>query len=119
MKFNSQVTKVRYSGSNWILGFSKDEHVGVYNTENQKSFTCTPGHTGCTALGAAVDPNGKFIATSGSDGYLNIYKIDESGSSASFLSKVKICEKKVVADRTFDLDMHWIDGETVVVPGAS
>ena len=34
MKFNSPVTKIRYNGSNWLLGFSKDEHVGVYNTEN-------------------------------------------------------------------------------------
>jgi hypothetical protein len=24
----------------------------------------------------------------------------------------------VVADRTSDLDMHWIDGDTIVVPGA-
>jgi hypothetical protein len=49
---------------------------------------------------------------------LNIYKIGESHSSAKFLQKLKICEKKVPVDRTFDLDMHWIDGETIIVPGA-
>jgi len=48
---------------------------------------------------------------------LNIYKIGESHSSAQFLAKVKICTKKVPVDRTFDLDMHWIDGETIIVPG--
>ena len=35
MKFNSKVKKVRYSGNKWVLGFSEDEHVTVFNTENE------------------------------------------------------------------------------------
>ena len=117
MKFNSKVKKVRYNGK-WVLGFSEDEHVTIFNTENEKTFSCKPGHLGCCALSASIDPNGRFAATTGSDGFLNIYKIEKSESSATLLSKVKICEKNLKVDRTFDLDLHWIDSETIIVPGS-
>lgn len=109
--------KVRQSGGKWVLGFSEDEHVTMFNTENEKTFSCKPGHSGCCALSAAVDPTGRFVATTGSDGFMNIYQIDESQSSATFKAKVKICERNVKVDRTFDLEVHWIDADTIIVPG--
>ena len=61
---------------------------------------------------------GKYIATTGSDGFLNIYQIQENQSSAKFCQKIKICEKKVSAERSFDLEMQWLqDGETILIPG--
>ena len=78
MKLNSKVKKVRFSGNKWVLGLSEDEHATLFNTENEKSLSCKPGHQGCVALSASVSHDGRFVASTGSDGFLNIYKIDES-----------------------------------------
>ena len=60
------------------------------------------------------------MATTGTDGFLNIYKFAEDHSSVKFLTKVKICDKKVHSDRTFDLDVQWLeDGESIIVTGNS
>ena len=76
MKLHSNVQKVRYNGDKWVLGISDDEHVTIYNSENEMSLSCKPGHVGCQAKSAQVDPTGQYVATTGTDGYLNVYKID-------------------------------------------
>lgn len=78
MKMQSEVHKVLMNGSKWVLGASGDESMTVYNTETGKTMTCSPGHTDCSVKNGAVDPEGKFIVTTGTDGYLNIYKLEES-----------------------------------------
>ena len=62
------------------------------------------------------------MATTGTDGYLNIYEIQEDQSSVSLLSKIKICEKAVKADRAFEFGVQWLQGtaqgqETIIVSG--
>ena len=105
MKFQSQVNKVRFNGSKWVLGFSDEEHMSIYNTETEKTIFCKPGHESCSVKSGAVDPLNKYVATTGTDGFLKIYKFADDHSSVKFLSKIKICEKKVSSDRTFNLDI--------------
>lgn len=88
MKLESEVQKVRISETKYVLGFSNSEYVTVFNQENESTFTCKPGHTSCSIKSAQIDPEGSYIATTGTDGYLNIYKIDASQNSALFLTKV-------------------------------
>ena len=52
MKLHSNVQKVRYNGDKWVLGFSDDEHLTIYNSENEMSFSCKPGHEGCQVKSA-------------------------------------------------------------------
>ena len=99
MKMKSEVHTVVMSGSKWVLGASGDESMTVYNTETGKTLTCSPGHTGCSVKNGSIDPEGNHVVTTGTDGYLNIYKL--GGDSVSFVQKIKICEKKVKDDRTW------------------
>lgn len=92
----------------------------MFNTETQKTIHCKPGHESCSVKSGAVDLQNNYVATTGTDGFLRIYKLSEDHSSVSFLTKVKICEKKVIADSTFDLDISWLeDGESIIVTGNS
>jgi len=116
MKFTYPVNKVRFSDQKWVAGISGDEHLSLFNTETQKTIMCKPGHDGCSVKSGQVDPLGKFVLSTGSDGHCNIYKLE--GDSASFVTKVKICDKKVPLDRISDLECQWLqDGETILVPG--
>lgn len=53
-----------------------------------------------------MDPTGQYIATTGSDGNLNIYTFEgDNQESIKFLQKIKISEGKVKADRSYDLEV--------------
>ena len=53
------------------------------------------------------------MASTGTDGFLNIYKLTED--SASLLTKVKITSKKVGAhDR---MEISWLESESILVSG--
>jgi WD40 repeat protein len=92
--------------------------MSIYNTETEKTIFCKPGHESCSVKSGAVDPLNKYVATTGTDGFLKIYKFADDHSSVKFLSKIKICEKKVSSDRTFNLDIQWLeDGESIIVTG--
>jgi WD40 repeat protein len=118
MKFQSQVNKVRFSGSQWALGFSNEEHMSLFNTETEKTIKCTPGHSSHSVKSGAVSPNNKYVATTGTDGFVRIYKLSEDLSAATFLAQSKICEKKVNPDCTFNLDINFLeDDNSLVVTG--
>lgn len=99
------------------MGISEDEHMSIFNTETQKTLHCKPGHVGCSVKSGMIDPTGQYVATTGSDGNLNIYKFVQNQESIEFLTKIKICDKKVPADRTFDLEVQWLSEETLLIPG--
>lgn len=115
MKMESEVKKVAFNGNKWVLGISEDEAVSIFNTETKQTLVCKPGHSGCSAKSGQIDPTGQLVATTGSDGFLNIYKINED--KLEFLTKIKICDKKVPVDKSFDLEMQWLSEETLLVPG--
>jgi len=52
LKFDSEVKRVKFNGSKWILGVAEDEHVSVFNTETKATLHCKPGHDGCMAKSA-------------------------------------------------------------------
>lgn len=106
MKFQREVSKVRFNGSKWVVGVSGDEHLGLFNSETQKTIMCKPGHEGCSVKSGQVDPTGTYVASTGTDGHLNIYKF--TGDGVEFLTKVKVSDKKVSAERTYDLEFQWL-----------
>lgn len=69
-------------------------------------------------LSGQVDPTGQFVASTGTDGFINIYKFTENKDSVQFQTKVKICDKKFANDGTYDLGFQFLqDGETILIPG--
>jgi hypothetical protein len=76
---------------------------------------CKPGHSGCSAKSGQIDPTGQLVATTGSDGFLNIYKLAED--KVELLTTVKVCDKKVPVDRSFDLEVQWLSEDTLLIPG--
>lgn len=118
VKAPSQINKVEFSGTKWLMAFSQEENALLYNTQTQKTIFLKPGHDNCTAKSGAVDPQGQYIATSGSDGFLNIYKFTQNQEGVEFLDKVKMTARRVPQDSTFDLRFQWLDdGETILIPG--
>ena len=124
MKFHSQVNKVRFNGSQWVLGFSNEEHMSLFNTDTEKTITCTPGHASHSVnsgavpghashsvKSGAVSPNNKYVATTGTDGFVRIYKLSEDLSTVTFLAQSKMCEKKVSSDATFNLDIQFLEDD--------
>ena len=79
MKFNSEVIKIntRDKDSSFVLAFSNDESAQVFNSEKKLTATCHPGHVNHRAKNGMVSADGSVIATTGSDGYLNIYEMEE------------------------------------------
>jgi WD40 repeat protein len=118
LKFDSEVKRVKFNGSKWIVGISEDEHASVFNTETKAALHCKPGHAGCMVKSAQIDQSNSYIATTGTDGFLNIYKLSSTQESLELLSKVKICEKKVPAERGFDLEPQWLNEDTILIPGS-
>lgn len=103
LKLQSDVTKTNFNGTKWVLGFSSEAHLSLFNTQTENTIFCKPGHEGCSVKSGAVDPTGRFVASTGSDGFMNIYELSENQDSATFLTKEKISNRRVPADRTFDL----------------
>lgn len=73
----------------------------MYNTETEKMLYFKPGHEGSVKNGS-IDPLGQYLATTGCDGHVNIYKIPlegEDNQSVELIKKVKITKAKT---QTFD-----------------
>jgi WD40 repeat protein len=94
-----------------VVGASKDECVSVYNTESKLAIKCSPGHEG-SALFAQIDASGQFLASSGTDGNVNIYKL--SDDKATLLKKVKISKK---VSSTARMELSWLESESILVSG--
>ena len=47
----------------------------------QKGITLEPGHKDHSVKYATIDPSGKFVATSGTDGKINIYEVLETAKN--------------------------------------
>ena len=77
----------------------------LFNTDTEYTISCKPGHVSHSVKSGAVSPNNKYVATSGTDGFVRIYKLSEDLSTATFLAQSKVCEKKVSTDATFNLEV--------------
>lgn len=105
--------KIGFNGTKYVVAASEDEHISVFNTETEVTINCKPGHEGCSAKNASIDASGQFLASIGTDGFLNIYKLSED--SAALLKKVKITSKKIGAYDNFDIS--WLESESILVSG--
>lgn len=67
----------------------------MFNTETEKVVHMRPGHEGNVKNGA-IDPLNEYIATTGTDGFVNIYKMTPSEESINveLVKKVKIFKGK-------------------------
>lgn len=57
--------------------------------------------------------SGQFLASTGTDGFLNIYELSED--SATLLKKVKIADKKVGPNDR--MNISWLESESILVSG--
>lgn len=115
MKTSSKIQKVTMN-EKWLLAFSKDESAQLFNFDDKKTHSSSPGHADHSILSGQVDPTGRFLATTGTDGFLNIYSLKSEDKPVKFLNKIQICDKKI--DSTYKLDVQWLpDGETILAAG--
>jgi len=59
------------------MAFSNDECAQIYNCKTKLTAKCSPGHSGSRAKNGLVNGEGTMVATTGSDGFINLYEIDE------------------------------------------
>ena len=71
--------------------------MSIYNTETEKTIFCKPGHESCSVKSGAVDPLNKYVATTGTDGFMKIYKF--SSATRSYLDKICRITDGAGADR--------------------
>ena len=90
MRFEQSVRVLTWTGK-LLLGISEDSAGMVYNHETQSVTQLLPGHEG-SARNGAIDPLGTYIATTGCDGTLHIYKISDE-EEVNLISKVTISKK--------------------------
>lgn len=90
------------TSSKYLLGFSNDDCAQVFNLETKQTALCSPGHQGHQVKNGQVNGDNSLLATTGTDGCLNIYKIedDQGQLSTTFLQKIEInkADKKVGND---------------------
>ena len=117
MKFQQRIQKVGFHKENeWLIGIPEEESVQIYNNNNQQVLQSNPGHLDHKVKSGSVDPTGKFLATTGTDGYLNIYSINQN--QLSLLKKHKVCESKIRTNPNFMFDIQWLqDGEVILISG--
>ena len=72
------------------MAFSNDECAKIYDCKSKKFVECFPGHTGARAKNGMVNGAGSMVATTGSDGFINIYEITRSDSDISVKFATKI-----------------------------
>lgn len=77
MKFKSSVKKIQFIGKNFVLGVSADSYVQLFDHQSNEVFFFKQGAHKTSVLDAAVDAKEEFLATLGSDGYVNINKIED------------------------------------------
>lgn len=92
--------------------------MSLFNTETEETIVCKPGHKAHSVKSGAVSPNSKFVATTGTDGFVRVFKLSEDFSTVKFLCQTKICDKKVSSEQTFNLDIQFLeDDNSMIVSG--
>lgn len=122
MKFSSQVCRLQYRDKNdFLIGFSNDESAQIFNFKTKQTAKCSPGHGGFKAKNGMVNGDGTMVATTGTDGYLNLYDIiDEDGQmQTKFIQKIQISnDQKNVGNDMFDFSVEWLpSNEDLLVTG--
>ena len=91
MKFQSEVTRLQYRDKNdFLMGFSNDDCAQIFNFKTKQTARCSPGHINFKSKNGMVNGDGTKVATTGSDGYLNLYDIIESDGQlqTKFVQKI-------------------------------
>ena len=122
MKFKSTVTRVLACPDNaWILAFSNDECAQIYNSEQKATLTCSPGHPGHSAKGGQINTEGQYVASTGTDGRLNVYKISQGADGPTLKQEGSLevsTRTSSLANPFFDFSIHWLpNSETLLVSG--
>ncbi len=109
-----------------LMAVSEDSTANLVMLEPiPQVIECAPGHEG-SIKACAIHPNATYAATTGCDGYINVYQIPRGTESASSQVKVervrreKITENKsaMVLSSPLKLQPTWSkDGKYLLVPG--
>ena len=109
---------MKFNENQWILALTDENEMTIYNLDNSKKVQFKPDHVGLIKS-FQIDPTGKQVATTGDDGFLNIYKVVDD-ESVEHLTKQSICETKDLSEsikKDLSLDIQWLNGETLLITG--
>ena len=75
-----------------------------------------PGHKDHAVKYATIDSSGRFVATSGTDGKINIYEI--SNFEGKFIREFSLFKlnKNILQKSEFEFRLEWL-GETLLTSG--
>jgi len=120
-KFSSPIRKLGFSQDGQkILVINNDSalHIISKNAENSyKTLKCIPGHMGGIKSGA-ISRNGKYAGSTGKDGFVRIYKIENE--KIECIAELKICEYSQANELKIDLLWNYnstrlyITGSTIL-----
>jgi len=102
----------------YLLACSEDSIAHFISlNEEHVVVNCLPGHNG-SIKACAIDPNGVYAGTTGCDGYVNVYKMEEG--KVEMLKREKINETSAVSvlSGPQKLKLAWSrNGEYLFIPG--
>lgn len=86
------INAVEFSPTGKYLAIaSEEQNLVVYDYAKKQFVKCRPGHSG-SLLTVFFSPDEKVVCSTGTDGYLRAYKMDEAGEW-TLLSSFHICPK--------------------------
>jgi WD40 repeat protein len=113
-KSMGRIMGLGFSQSGRYLGIaSEEQNAVVYNWAKREFVKCRPGHSS-SVLSVVFSPDEKTLCSTGLDGCVRIYKVDEQGEWA-FVSNFTVCSGGVKSNTL--TPSYNPDGSVLAVPG--
>ncbi len=115
-KFSSAVRRLEISSDGKVLiAISSDPAANLAFLDSGNVVKCEPGHVG-GAISCSISPNGKYMATAGCDGVVNIHEIKPSTEEVTLAAKEKVCDSAAEAQ---SVQVVWSDNDSLLISGAT
>lgn len=103
------------------MAFSNDDCAQIYNSKSKLTAKLSPGHADSIAKNGQINHDGSMAATTGSDGFINLYQISEVDGQieSKFVQKIKISkELSIIGNENFDFNLEWLpSNEDLLISG--
>lgn len=78
----------------------------MYDTETERVIRFKSDEGAC-AKSAAIDPLGKYLVSTATDGQLSIFTIPEEGNSGEVIKRIKATKQKVQSFGDNPFEVAW------------
>jgi chromosome transmission fidelity protein 4 len=101
-----------------LLACSEDSIAQFISLSDERAVVdCLPGHDG-SVKACAIDPSGVYAGTTGCDGYVNVYKMEEGKVEMVKREKINETSAASVLSGPQKLKLAWSrDGKYLFIPG--